>query len=129
MHSPPLLTDVSVCNLAQVRREHLVLSARLLSLMRKIDMLEARSAGALGLYDASCPSATAAVSRSLNAIEARLAPSAPSMSSRRVARSLRRLTQHMNMTLPELSSTHEQSLLCAHGHCEAGSKSCVHFSP
>ncbi|KAK9813332.1 hypothetical protein WJX73_000635 [Symbiochloris irregularis] len=70
--------------LQKVRREHLVLSARLLSLMRKIDMLEARSAGALGLYDSSCSSATAAVSRSLDAIEAKLAPSAPNGLQRRV---------------------------------------------
>lgn len=62
----------------QVRKEHMALSARLLSLMRKIDLLEARSAGALGLFDSSCPSATAAISRSLDAIEAKLAPSAPS---------------------------------------------------
>ena len=67
------------CTCAQVRKDHLALSARLLSLMRKVDLLEARSAGALGLWDDSSPAATAAIARSLEAVEAKLAPSAPSM--------------------------------------------------
>ena len=62
----------------QVRKEHQVLSGRLLSLMRKIDILEARSAGALGLWDDSTVEATAAIARSLDSLEATLAPSAPS---------------------------------------------------
>ena len=68
----------SDCSL-QVRKEHQTLSARLLSLMRKVDMLEARSAGALGLVDDTSVDATAVIAHSLDSLEAKLAPSAPSM--------------------------------------------------
>lgn len=72
----PSFTSWSPCS--QVRREHQILSARLLALFRKIDLLEARSASALGLWDDSSVEATAAIARSLNALEGKLAPSAPS---------------------------------------------------
>lgn len=70
--------SAALASCLQIRREHQSLSARLLSLMRKVDALEARSAGMLGLWDDSSAQAATAIAQSLDSLEARLAPAAPS---------------------------------------------------
>ena len=61
----------------QVRRQHEVLTQRLLAVMRKVDLCEARVAPALGLRDSSSAQAGVDILQTLDALEQRLAPRAP----------------------------------------------------
>ena len=60
-----------------MRRQHEALTQRLLAVMRKIDLCEARVAPSLGLWDSSSAQAGQDISHALDGIERRLAPRAP----------------------------------------------------
>ena len=61
----------------QVRRQHEALTQRLLAVMRKIDVCEARVAPSLGLWDSTSAQAGSDILQTLDGLERRLAPRAP----------------------------------------------------